>query len=181
MFADVLIGLADDEDPVEGNFQRGIAFAQDFEHLDDLAGVVEFRFGINPEQHPGQLAFVELRILLEHRGEEFERGSVIAIVEVTLAEGEPLADIHNIFIGRFLTGGEHGERRRGPHRNVCRIADFADDAGQDAKLAGHVTAEIISHRGTPVGEVHPEKCRMNLAAQVIAHANGTFHQPRPGG
>ena len=101
----------------------GIAFAQDFEHLDDLAGVVELRLGVDPQQHAGEFALVVFRILLEHGGEIFERLGILAIVEVALAEGEALADVHLIGIGRFFAGGEHGEFRGGTHgheRRDCR-------------------------------------------------------------
>ena len=87
VFGDILIGLAADEDLVERDLQGWEAFTQDLEHFDDLAGVVESRLGVDPQQHAGQFAFVEFRVFLEHGGKVFERLGILAIVEVALAEG----------------------------------------------------------------------------------------------
>ena len=46
--ADIGVGFADNEDFVVGDFELWEAFAQQFEELDDLAGVVELGSGVNP-------------------------------------------------------------------------------------------------------------------------------------
>ena len=150
--ADVGVGLADDEDLLEGDFQLRIALAQDLEQIHDLAGVVELRAGVNPQQHAGQFALVVARVVLVDGGQMFQGGGEIAVVEIALAEGVVFAVVHLVGVGRFLAGGQDGEFGHRADAHEGGVAEFADDRGQHAELARRVAGEFEADRRQPAVE-----------------------------
>ena len=82
------------------------------------------------------------------------------------------AVVHLVGVGGFFACGEDGEFGHGADAHEGRVAEFADDRGQEAELPWHITGQVKTDAPDPITEEERDGGIGDFAAGYVVAVGG---------